>query len=161
MKRSVWFPVIALGLACAVAGCAPVACPTGLGMRDPGRPIRFVTAEAAIVFPADRIVITDGEIAGRRLILQVEYLGGCGDHAFELYAPCDFHDADPPELDLFLSHDRSGDECADPVGQALAFDLGPLKDAYRRVYPEDSRLVLRIHEPGAAEPVREMSLYRM
>ncbi len=136
-------------------------CPTGLDLRDPGRPIRFVTPEAVIVFPADTLVITDGEIAGGRLILRVEYPGGCGEHAFELYAPCGFNEGDPPGLDLFLSHDRSGDECADPVGEALIFDLGQLQNAYRRVYPDDSRLVLRLHEPGAAEPVREMSLYRM
>ena len=68
---------VALSAVCALAGCAPVACPTGLDLRDPAIPISFVSPEAAIVFATDAIAITDGEIEGSRLILRVEYLGGC------------------------------------------------------------------------------------
>jgi hypothetical protein len=159
--RFMSFPIVAFGAASLLAGCAAEMCPSGLSMLDPGLPIMFVSGESAIVFETDPIVIVDGGIERDRLVLQVEYKGGCGNHVFGLYATCGFRDGDPPELDLFLSHDAAGDRCLDSVRESLGFDLDRLRQAYRRVYPDDSRLVLRIYGPGVAEPVREISLYRM
>ena len=114
---------------------------------------------SAITLDADVASITKISIEGDLLQLMVTYSGGCENHTFKLYGSRNFAESLPPQVNLFLSHNANGDVCEALMGEDLVFDFSPLKKAYRNAYQDDGPVVLRIHEPGASEPVEPLPQY--
>ncbi len=110
--------------------------------------------------PADPATIESATVRGDRLILTVAYEGGDGPHALALSTTGTFRDADPPEVDVQLQHDRQGDGGREAVQEDRAFDIWGLKAAYRRAYPDGTRLIVRLYAPGASEPSKIVSVYK-
>jgi len=109
---------------------------------------------------ADPATIESAAVRGDRLTLTVSYEGGEGPHAFALSTTGTFRDADPPEADVHLQHDRQGDGGTEVVREDRAFDIWGLKAAYLRAYPDGTRLIVRLYAPGASEPSKIVSVYK-
>ena len=93
------------------------------------------------------------------LHLRVQYSGGCKPHDFVLYGGSGFLESDPVQAKVYLSHNAHGDLCEALVISDLSFDLGPLRRTYQRWYGLRGPILLRIHEPGAADPIRPLPRY--
>lgn len=109
-------------------------------------------------FSTDAAKITAITLEKNILKIQVVYQGGCQEHTFELHAWTGFLLSNPPQGELYLSHDSHGDICTGNVEDLLSFDLTPLDQsrAGRQAHP----LLLRIYEPAgesfANEPYRPL-----
>ena len=66
-----------------------------------------------------KAVSLDGDI----MSVTVSYSGGCEAHAFELYSNQRYMKSLPPQLNLFLVHERNGDMCRELIEQTLKFDI--------------------------------------
>ena len=82
------------------------------------------------------------------LKIQVVYQGGCQEHTFELYAWTGFLMSDPPQGELYLSHDAHEDTCTETIENLLSFDLTPFDKS--RTGRHANPLILRITEPAGA-----------
>ncbi len=80
------------------------------------------------------------------LIYHIQYGGGCKKHEFQLFSRDGIYRSNPPQADLFLSHNNNGDTCEALVPDTLVFDLTPLRT---RGYV---RLGLRIYNYESKEP---------
>lgn len=90
----------------------------------------------------DAFEITNAEIKGNDLILNVTYSGGCQEHEFKAYSNNMYMKSMPPILGLFIAHNSNGDNCRTLVEKTLRFDLSSVK------YPgtdSDYTLMLRIN----------------
>jgi hypothetical protein len=96
-------------------------------------------------FPTDAAKITAISLEKNMLTIQVVYQGGCQEHSFELHAWTGFLMSDPPQGELYLSHDSHGDSCTETAEELLAFDLTPLDKS--RIDRQANPLLLRITEP--------------
>jgi hypothetical protein len=123
----------------------------------------------------DRIIIVDNldsskvafdpagidttSVQGDVLRLKVSHAGGCEPHDFTLYGLSGFLESSPPQAEIFLAHDAHGDMCEARLTKELRIDLTPLREVFQRAYGEHGMLLLRIHAPGALEPVRPLRVY--
>jgi hypothetical protein len=96
-------------------------------------------------FPDDASKIISVTLENNTLTIKVVYQGGCREHGFTLYAEAAFLLSQPPQGELYLSHDAHGDPCAKRMEKTLAFDLTPLNK--ERNDPGERPLLLRIFEP--------------
>lgn len=95
----------------------------------------------------DSITVHDGI-----LYLNVLYSGGCKEHEFKLYGLPAFLKSNPPQAELFLSHNADGDECEALTTEELRFGLSPFLEACRKQFG-NGQILLRIYPPGSTEPV--------
>jgi hypothetical protein len=152
--------LVLAGVLLAASGCGAPECPAGLDVRYAGPDIEFVDEATLAGLATDEVVVADASVTGNSLRLAIVYTGGCELHAFTVHAASSFRSTDPPEIDLYLAHDAHGDACETSITEEKFFGLISLKEAYRRTFPDDNRLILRVHEPGAPEPARLVSLYK-
>lgn len=117
-------------------------------------------SDSAFTFPKDGAKIEAIRIQGDLLTLEVAYGGGCKEHIFKLYGSKYFLKSNPPQTDVFLSHNSNGDMCDAWLRSTLSFDLYPLRKAYINTFHDNGPLYLRIHEPGMQEPLYPLVLYR-
>ncbi len=94
---------------------------------------------------ADPLALASADIRGRTLTLQVEYTGGCEDHAFEAWWGGSVAPSVPPVVPLEIQHDANGDTCRVNVQDVVVIDLSAL-DAL----PDDQmRISLLMGDGGA------------
>ena len=111
---------------------------------------------------SDSVVIQQAVVQGDLLRLTIVYQGRCQWHEFTMYTMEGFFSTDPPQVDMFLSHDSHGDHCTDQVSRVLAFDLTLLRSEYchnwiiRRC---TGTVVLNILAPGGEHLVRPSLTY--
>ena len=96
----------------------------------------------------DSIIVRDGI-----LHLNVSYSGGCKEHEFTLYGSTAFLKSNPPQADLFLSHNANGDECEALPTEELQFGLSSLLKLCRNQFGS-GQVLLRLYLPGSSEPVK-------
>jgi len=97
-------------------------------------------------FPDDAAHIISATLENNILTIKVVYQGGCQKHGFTVYAETAFLLSQPPQGELYLSHDARGDTCAKRMEKTLTFDLTPLNK--ERNDPTERPLLLRIYEPA-------------
>ena len=95
------------------------------------------------------VTISKATMDGSMLTLEVEYSGGCEDHAFELMSKGAWKKSMPPQVDLFLKHENNGDACRQLVMQTIQFDVSAAK------YPGGSASeVILLVTDGNSDPVK-------
>jgi|SRR5215216_563326 len=104
-------------------------------------------------FPTDAAKITAITLEKNILKIHVVYQGGCQEHIFELYAWTGFLLSNPPQGELYLSHDAHGDICTETIEKLLSFDLTPLDQS--RTDRHANPLILRITEPAGGSFANE------
>jgi hypothetical protein len=97
-------------------------------------------------FPTDTARITAITLVKNILKIHVVYQGGCQEHSFELNAWTGFLLSNPPQGELYLSHDAHGDICTEAIEKLLWFDLTLLDKS--RTDRHANPLLLRIYEPA-------------
>lgn len=104
--------------------------------------------------PRDPLALRSVSLEGSTLTLEVEYTGSCFEHAFDLVAWNGWLESYPVQVGIVLAHDDRGDSCeAANIRRELAFDLGPLREAYREAYRiEGGTVVLRLDDPASDDP---------
>jgi len=114
---------------------------------------------SSIHLATDSATINEVSIDGDQLHLEVTYSGGCATHEFELYGSRVLLESYPVQAEILLSHDANDDPCDAITTEELVFDLLPLKQAYLQAYVDEGPILLRIHEPGATEPIQPLARY--
>lgn len=99
-------------------------------------------------FRNDRALIDSVRISGDTLILVVSFSGGCREHEFKLFGSRSIIKTNPPQAEIYLSHNSNADPCRAWITQNLKFDLSPLKNYYIQTFSSEGPLLLRIYEPG-------------
>jgi hypothetical protein len=97
-------------------------------------------------FRNDAAKITEITLEKNILKIYVVYQGGCQEHTFELHAWTGFLLSNPPQGELYLSHDAHGDTCTETIEKLLSFDVTPLDKS--RTDRHANPLILRITEPA-------------
>ena len=104
-------------------------------------------------FPSDPANITAITLEKDILEIQIVYPGGCQEHTFELHAWTGFLLSNPPQGELYLTHDSHGDICTEAIEMPLLFDLAPLDKS--RADRHANPLILRITEPAGGSFANE------
>jgi len=107
----------------------------------------------------DPLVISKVKIEKDSLIISVEYSGGCAKHDFKLFIGKWLLKSNPPQAELFLSHDSHGDMCLAWISRDLKFDLTLLKNWFSANMNLKGELILRIYSPGKSEPFSPLLSY--
>ncbi len=105
------------------------------------------------------LCITKTRIEKDSLIINVEYSGGCTKHDFKLFIGKWILKSNPPQAELYLSHNSNGDMCEAYIRREIKFDLTLLKNWFANSMKLKGELILRIHEPGNNEPFTPMVSY--
>ena len=90
--------------------------------------------------PTDSLSVLEGQISEKRFSrIEVEYLGGCGEHTFELVVPDrSFHETMTPAINAYLSRDSGNDTCTETRKETLTFDLKPFR---KQIFTEIVNLI--------------------
>ncbi len=57
------------------------------------------------------------------LYVYVSYSGGCREHRFEAITDGAWGKSLPPQINVFLRHDNSGDACREAINKTLVYDV--------------------------------------
>ena len=107
----------------------------------------------------DAVSINEVSVDNDTLKLNVSYSGGCKEHEFKLFGSSNIAESNPPQAQIFLSHNANNDACEAYITEELAFDLSPLKDSYKQIFQDNGPLLLRIYAPRSSDPVRPLPVY--
>ena len=128
---------------------------TAAGCHD-NAPMQPLSGSPSIVIgvnvpaPSDPATVTDARISGDELSLDVEFGGGCSEHAFALHTNAAFLESLPVQTHVSLLHDANGDMCRALLRRTLTFDLSALRNTYRAAYHAVSGvIVIHVHAPGS------------
>ncbi|MGA1865679.1 MAG: thrombospondin type 3 repeat-containing protein, partial [bacterium] len=112
-----------------------------------GDPIILANGSDPEDWDLDHCNIEHINIACDRLQIKVSYGGGCREHEFKLAAWSYFLESYPVQANILLSHNANDDPCDAVISETLYFDLSPLKDEYRKMYPGDPHgsIILRLY----------------
>ena len=103
-------------------------------------------------FPLDAANIDSISLQDHQLFLNIGYSGGCRDHIFRLYVWRNFLESNPPQAELYLSHDDREDDCEAYITEWLNFDLNELVVYARSQYGSPGSIVLKIYAPNSRQP---------
>jgi len=70
--------------------------------------------------------ITDVNLQGNVLQLDISYSGGCEEHDFELVGSAFIMKSDPPKRIIKLYHHKNEDNCREMIFKTLYFDISEL-----------------------------------
>jgi hypothetical protein len=121
----------------------------------PSDTIVMVDALSGLNLPFDPARIASSRVSGDVLLLTVEYVGGCKQHELRLIGLRAFLKSNPPQADIFLSHDAHSDRCEALIEEQRRFGLAPLRQVLRQAFGRGA-VLLRVHEPGMSEPLRPL-----
>lgn len=114
-----------------------------------GDPIILANGANPEDWDLDHFGIERVNITCDKLQIKLSYGGGCREHEFKLAAWSYFLESFPVQANILLSHNANDDPCLAIMRETLNFDLTPLKDEYRRMYPGDIQgcIILRLYRP--------------
>lgn len=122
----------------------------GLAERRVDALVDFSTTPAD--WPADPIVIDSLTLEGSELTAFLAWTGGCTPHSVDLVLWNGFLESEPVRVGGVFAHDARGDTCEAFIHETRTFDLGPLREAWRRAYRFDSgRIILNLTAAGGGE----------
>jgi hypothetical protein len=103
----------------------------------------------------DPVSINSIDVDKEMLKVTLNYGGGCGEHVIALYGFSSFLESNPPQADIFLSHNSNGDSCEAWIGREDVFNLEPLLLLCRQQY-HNGQILLRVYPPNSTEPIRPL-----
>jgi hypothetical protein len=92
--------------------------------------------------------INSVKINENSLIADISFSGGCRKHEFILVISKYFIKTNPPQIELFISHNNNGDSCEAFLNEEIVFSLVPLKDLYRNEYGDKGEIILIVSNYG-------------
>lgn len=97
--------------------------------------------------PSDPVTIKSVRMEGNKLILTVQYSGGCENHSFQCIGSPVIAKSLPPIRSIQLVHTANGDACKKLIEQTLEIDISAL--AYKQ--EAESKIFLNLE--GWAEQI--------
>lgn len=91
--------------------------------------------------PQDPYSIQSLSLEGGILNISVSYSGGCVEHEWGLIGTDRFAESNPVQARVVLTHDDKDDNCDGIANRALAFDLSPLRKAFRESYGQETGVI--------------------
>jgi hypothetical protein len=82
------------------------------------------------------------KLEGDTLTINVQYVGGCEEHEFELIGTNKFMESEPVQVNILLSHNANNDPCEALITEESTFNLTPLKEAWQQAYRRDSGTII-------------------
>lgn len=76
--------------------------------------------------PSDMLIISDVRIQGNTLFIDVNYSGGCAEHAFSVVGSAMIAKSLPPIRAIQLVHNANGDQCKKMEMKTLEVDIKAL-----------------------------------
>ncbi|HEY5927085.1 MAG TPA: hypothetical protein VIV11_35600 [Kofleriaceae bacterium] len=104
------------------------------GKADSGRTVVPVTIGDCSGEAKDGYQLANGRLSGNRLLVDVQYGGGCAEHTFKVCWDGIFLESFPVQTGLTLHHDGNGDLCEALPVTPLSIDLTTLGSAYKSMY---------------------------
>lgn len=95
----------------------------------------FITKIHVIDINSDNYIISDTSINEDTLIIDFEISGGCGNYQFDLLVNDTFAESLPVQLSNVIIY-KNNDPCDSVISFQKSFDLEPIKELFRRVYPD-------------------------
>jgi len=93
---------------------------------------------------SDAFIINDAYIADDRLVVKVQYGGGCGNTTFKLLTNGYFMESNPVQLNILLSF-TDEDPCEALIQTHRCFDLTELADHYKDGYQtQQGKIILHL-----------------
>ena len=88
-----------------------------------------VIIDPAYTWPGstDEFELLSSTVEGDSLRLEVRYGGGCKEHEFTMRTNLMYLKSLPPQLNLYLEHENSSDNCRALITETLAFDIIKLR----------------------------------
>ena len=94
----------------------------------------LVTNLALLDIVTDNFQINESEIIDDAVKIEFSVTGGCGSHDFTMFADEVFQENDPVQLSNVIGYTKH-DDCDEQVTIEKEFDLLPIKEIFRRAYP--------------------------
>ena len=133
-------------------GCSKDTINNQLISQDEYHSIIMFDNHSVLTLYKDKALITSSSVSENILTMKVQYGGGCQEHDFSLYGYSLFLKSNPPQAEVFLSHDGKNDMCEAFLQKEIHFDLLPLLDVCRHQFGR-GQIILRIHEPDSTNPI--------
>jgi hypothetical protein len=133
-------------------GCSKDTINNQLASQDENHSIIMFDNQCIPTLFKDKALIRSSSVNENILTLKVQYSGGCQEHDFTLYGYSLFLKSNPPQAEVYLSHNGNGDMCEAFPQKEIHFDLVPLLDLCRHQFGT-GQIVLRIHEPDSTNPI--------
>ncbi len=109
----------------------------------------------------DYLKVIKQSIQNDFLNLTVQYYGGCTEHEVNIYIPKGILKTNPPQFELFISHNRNNDLCESIVTKEYKINILGLKEFYKSSYNSGDQVILRIYEPNSNIPVEPLLKYQL
>jgi len=61
------------------------------------------------------------------LTIELRYKGGCGQHDFSLYSNNMLKKSLPPQIDVYLEHQKENETCKEEITQTFKYDISAIK----------------------------------
>lgn len=103
--------------------------------------------------PQDQLTLDSVTVDGLRLSVGVTYSGGCQPHEIDMVFSGDWMESFPVQTTAWLTHEDRDDPCDALPSEIRIFDLEPLVEAYRAVYPtapSGERVIVHLSAPGTS-----------
>ncbi len=122
-------------------GDSPCDCPETAGFLCDDGTCAWNYVDAYAYLPActaaagDPFTLQAARLEADELVVDLQYSGGCEDHAFTLCWPDQsFLESSPVQVNLEIFHDDPGDKCDAKPQVTERFDLSPLEAAFEESY---------------------------
>ena len=99
-------------------------------------------------WPNDEINFNSVTLNGDNLNANLSYSGGCKTHKFVLVISTAFEKSNPPQTEMFLSHENNNDNCEAYLSEEIKFDLSGLKEVYIKRYGRPGTIILKLLDYG-------------
>jgi hypothetical protein len=133
-------------------GCSKDAINSQAATTDDNQSIIMFGNQSSPTIFKDQTIIQSSSLADDVLTLNIQYGGGCKEHVFALYGYSMFLKSNPPQAEVYLSHNGNGDMCKALLYQDIRFNLLPLLDSCRHQFGT-GQILLRIHAPDSTNPI--------
>jgi NigD-like C-terminal beta sandwich domain len=109
----------------------------------------------------DYLKVGEQYISGDFLHLKAEYVGGCKNHNIKIYTTSAIIKTNPPQAELFISHNSNGDSCAAVIIKNYVINILELKKMLKSNFNNIDVIILRIYEPNSDVPVMPLLEYQL
>lgn len=106
----------------------------------------FPASVAGASFEIDLLQVVEG-----RLLVDVEYRGGCEEHTFTLVMEATLRESFPAQARFHLIHNSSGDTCERLESQSLSFDISSHLESWAGVHDQVRIVINHDLESSSAE----------
>ncbi|MEJ2616005.1 MAG: NigD-like C-terminal domain-containing protein [Ignavibacteriaceae bacterium] len=121
----------------------------------------IITDNVNVKLKNDYLKVLEQYVSGDYLILKVQYSGGCKEHEIKVYTTGAILKTNPPQAELFISHNADNDSCEALITKELKINLIELKIFYKTNFNRIQIILLRIYEPNSINPVLPLLEYRI